>query len=191
MFIIVIRRVGLDYKDFIPRDEAYKSFLKYRKEVMDAADEGDFGGAFADVCEKAIEGDAVAQDVLAYFYNKGFDDFQPNFENYMSWEILAGANGNEFALEKLQFFLDVGLNTIIYDDEVLKRAMIRGNVTKENAIPMISNLICEGMVDELGLDPKNLVSINHDASEYTPAKNRVFVNAMENCLYRVIEFLMS
>ena len=43
-----------------------------------------------------------------------FDDFQQNFENYMSWEILAAANGNEFAIEKMQFFLDAVLSTQAY-----------------------------------------------------------------------------
>ena len=183
----------MDYREFIPRDEAYQGFLKYRKQVVEAADRGDFDGGFADVCAKAIDGDAVAQDVVAYFYNKGFDDFQPNFENYMSWEILAGANGNEFALEKLQFFLDVALNTIVYDEDILKEAFKKGNIVRSKAIQMISNLICEGMVDELHLDTndKKLIAMNKEASTYTPAKNRVFVKAMEDCIERVIDYLVS
>ena len=181
----------MDYAKFIPKEKAYAGFLKYRKEIMEAADEGAFDVAFSDVCAKAIEGDAIAQDVVGYFYNKGFDDFQMNFENYMSWEILACANGNEFAIEKMQFFLDVGLNTIIYDDEILKRAIVRKNITKDNAIMVISNLICEGIADELNLDPAKLISDDRKPSPYTPAKNRVFISAMENCLPRVIGYLMS
>lgn len=181
----------MDYKDFTPRDAAFKGFVNYRKQIMDGANNGNFEEVFFDVCAKAIDGDCIAQDCVAYFYNKGFDDFQPNFENYMSWEILAAANGNEFAIEKLQFFLDVGLNTIIYDDIILKTAMVNGNVTKDNAIVVISNLICEGMVDELKLNPKKLIGMSKHPSEFTTAKNRVFVNAMEKCLPAVAEFLMS
>lgn len=181
----------MDYREFIPRDDAYQGFVKYRRKIVDAADKGEFEDAFFDVCAKAIDGDAVAQDVVAYFYKNGFDDFQPNFENYMSWEILAGANGNEFALEKLQFFLDVALNTIVYDEEVLKQAFINGNLVKEKTMEMLSNLICEGMVDELQLNPRKLIDMKKEPSPYTAAKNRVFVSAMENCLPNVIDYLLS
>lgn len=181
----------MDYKDFTSRQTAFEGFVKYRKEIMNAADRGEFEDAFFDVCAKAIDGDCIAQDCVAYFYNKGFDDFQPNFENYMSWEILAAANGNEFAIEKLQFFLDVGLNTIIYDEEILKTAMVNGNLNKENAIMVISNLICEGMVDELNLNPKEMIGMSKHPEEYSPAKNRRFVSAMEDCMPAVVEFLMS
>ena len=181
----------MDYKDFTSKEDAYASFLTYRQMVVNEADQGNFDGAFSEVCALAIDGDCVAQDTVAYFYNKGFDDFKANFENYMSWEILAGANGNEFALEKLQFFLNVALDTIVYNEEIMKRAMLNGNITKENALMMISNLICEGMVDELGLKPKDLISLEKTASEYTPSKNQKFVRAMENCLPRVVDFLVS
>lgn len=183
----------MDYKDFTPRDKAFNGFVKYRKQVMDAADRGEFEDVFFDICAKAIDGDCIAQDCVAYFYNKGFDDFQPNFENYMSWEILAAANGNEFAIDKIQFFLDVALNTIIYDDEILKAAIMKGNVTRDNAIYVISNLICEGIVDNLRLDPsdKKLISMDRKPSEFTPAKNRIFVNAMEESLPPVVEYLVS
>lgn len=183
----------MDYKDFTPRQKAFDEFVKYRKQVMDGADRGEFENIFFDICAKAIDGDCVAQDCVAYFYNKGFDDFQPNFENYMSWEILAAANGNEFAIEKIQFFLDVALDAIIYDEDILRTAMKKGNVTRENAIYVISNLICEGIVDELKLDPKDkkLISMSKVPSTYEPAKNRVFVAAMENCMGRVITYLCS
>jgi hypothetical protein len=181
----------MDYKDFTPRDVAYKGFLEYRKQIIDNADNGEFNDAFLDVATKAIDGDCIAQDCIAYFFNRGFDDFQPNYEYYMSWEVLAAANGNEFAIEKLQFFLDVGLNTIIYDNNVLKTAIVNRNVTKENAIVVISNLICEGMVDELGLDPKKLTDVTKSGESFSAAVNRRFVTAMENCLPRVIDFLVS
>ena len=182
----------MDYKDFTPKDEAFKKFVAYRKQIMDAADKGKFEEVFFDVVAKAMDGDCIAQDCAAYFYNKGFDDFQPNFENYMSWEILAAANGNEFAIEKLQYFLAVALDEFVYGDNgILKTALIRGNVTKENAIYVISNLICEGIVDQLQIEPKKLISMSRVASEYTPAKNRIFITAMENSLADVAEYLVS
>ena len=133
----------LDYKDFTLKDEAYAKFLQYRKQIIDNADNGEFNDAFLEVSARAIDGDCVAQDCIAYFFKRGFDDFKPNYEYYMSWEVLAAANGNEFAIEKLQFFLDVAVNTIIYDRQILKTAMLRKNINKTNAISVISNLICE------------------------------------------------
>lgn len=182
----------MDYKDFTKRQVAFDKFVGYRRAVIDSAEKGEFVETFTELCTRALEGDCVAQDCVAYFFNKGYPgELAPNYSYYMSWQILAGANGNEFALEKLQFFLDIALNTIIYDEEILKTAIINRNVTKENAIPVISNLICEGIVDELQLNPKNLIDISSKPSTYSPEKQRVFVKAMEDCLPEVVGFLMS
>lgn len=181
----------LDYKDFTPKDVAYNKFLEYRKQIIDNADNGEFNVAFLDVAAKAIDGDCVAQDCLAYFFKRGLDEFKPNYEYYMSWEVLAAANGNEFAIEKLQFFLDVAVSEVIYTNEIIKTAMVRKNLTKDNAIVVISNLICEGIVDELGLDPKKLTDVNKKGEAYSASVNRKFVAAMENCLPAVAEFLIS
>lgn len=181
----------MDYRDFTPKDVAYNKFLEYRNQIIDNADNGEFNDAFLDICAKAIDGDCVAQDCIAYFFNRGFDDFKPNYEYYMSWEILAAANGNEFAIEKLQFFLDIAVSAIIYDNEILKAAMVRKNLNKDNAILVISNLICEGIVDELGLNAKELTEVDEKGVPYSASINRKFVAAMENCLPRVVEFLVS
>lgn len=181
----------MDYKDFTLKDQAYSKFLQYRKQIIDNADNGEFNDAFLEVAARAIDGDCVAQDCIAYFFKRGFDDFKPNYEYYMSWEVLAAANGNEFAIEKLQFFLDVAVSSIIYEKEIIKTAMLRKNLNKDNAISVISNLICEGIVDELKLDPKNLTDVTKQGEAYSAAVNRKFVVAMENCLPKVVDFLMS
>ncbi|MBP3431984.1 MAG: hypothetical protein J6K39_03945 [Clostridia bacterium] len=182
----------MDYKDFTKRQEAFNKFVKYRKDVLNSVENGDFADVFTELCTKALSGNCIAQDCVAYFFNKGVPDLlAPNFEYYMSWQILAGANGNEFALEKMEFFLNSALEELIDDEEVLTEAMRRGNITKDNAIMVISNLLCEGMVDELKINPKNLVNISNTASLYTPEKNRVFLEALDDCLPDVADFLMS
>ena len=96
----------MDYKDFTSRKNAYETFVKIRRAVLESTSKGTFGDVFSDLYSDAMAGDCVAQDVVAYFFNKGIPDFLPvNYDLYMTWEILAGANGNEFALEKLEFFL--------------------------------------------------------------------------------------
>ncbi len=181
----------MDYRDFTPKDVAYNKFLQYRKQIIDNADNGEFNQAFLDVAAKAIDGDCVAQDCIAYFFNRGFDDFKPNYEYYMSWEVLAAANGNVFAIEKLQFFLDVAVTAIIFEKDILKAAMVKRNLNKDNAVLVISNLICEGMVDELGLNAKELTDVTKEGEAYSAGIHRKFVSAMENCLPRVIDFLVS
>lgn len=182
----------MDYRDFTDRTTAFNGFIKYRKEVLDSTESGKFSDTFTELCTRALSGDCIAQDCVAYFFNKGIPEFlMPNFENYMSWQILAGANGNEFALEKMEFFLNSALDAIIDDDEILRMAMLRKNITKNNALMVISNLICEGIVDELNIDPKKLINFKAKTSLYSPEKNRVFLSAMDRCLPNVVEFLVS
>ena len=70
----------MDYKDFTSRNEAYEKFLKLRREVLTSADRGNFGDVFSELCANAMTGDCVAQDVVAYFFNKGVPGLPP--ENY-------------------------------------------------------------------------------------------------------------
>ncbi len=182
----------MDYKDFTDRKTAFEGFVKYRREVLDSEEKGMFLDVFTELCTKALSGDCIAQDCVAYFFNKGVPNLLvPNFEYYMSWQILAGANGNEFALEKLQFFLNMALNEIIDDENLLATAIRHGNIDKKNAIVVLSNLICEGIVDELKINPKELIQFKKKPSYYSPEKNRIFVNAMNGCMPNVKEFLRS
>lgn len=182
----------MDYKDFTPRQKAFDGFVKYRREVYDSIDNGDFYDVFTELCTKALSGDSIAQDCVAYFFKKGVPDFlMPNYDYYMAWQVLAGANGNEFALEKMEFFLQVAINTIIYDDNILQTALRRKNVTKDNALMVISNLICEGIADELNLDPKNFIKISAKPVQYSNEINRKYVLAMEKSISNVINFLIS
>lgn len=182
----------MDYKDFTDRDVAYKGFVELRKQILDSVDSDKFNDLFTDLCARAMANDCIAQDVVAYFFNKGIPDkLLPNYENYMSWQILAGANGNEFSLDKLEFFINTALEFIVNDREIIAEALRRKNITKDNALYVISNLICEGIADELKLDPKKLVNFKQIASTYTPEKNRPFLDAVTTCLPNVINYLVS
>lgn len=182
----------MDYREFTKRDVAYAEFIKIRKEVLDSVDNGSFSDVFVDVCARALGNDCVAQDCAAYFFNKGIPDrLYPNYDYYMRWQILAGANGNEFALEKMEFFLNPALELITNETELLKVAMLRRNITKHNALKVISNLLCEGIVDELQIKPKDLISINKKPITYSPDKVRVYTEAMEKCVTKVAEYLVS
>ncbi len=181
----------MEYKDFTSRNNAYAGFIQNRKEVLDSISDGSFNDVFADLCAKALSGDCIAQDCVAYFFNKGVPNLlSQNYTYYMSWQILAGANGNEFALEKMEFFLNPALEEIVNDEEILMTALHNRTITKDNALMMISNLICEGIVDVVGIEAKNLIDIKKQPEPYSSQRHRVFSDAMENCLMDVIRFLM-
>lgn len=183
----------MDYKDFTDRQTAYEGFIKYRKQLMDCVDNGNFFDEFTELCARAMDGDCIAQDCVAYFFNRGVPGILlKNYEYYMSWQILAGANGNMFALEKLEFFLNSALEAIVEDEEILSQAFYMKNITKDNALMVISNLLCEGIVDQLNLNPKNLIQFdNKKEVSYSPQLNRNYLDALDACLEDVVEFLES
>lgn len=181
----------MDYKKFIEKDKAYDGFVKYRNKIISASERGNFEDAFTDIGTKALEGNAIAQDVMAYFYNKGLPGFlKPNYELYLSWQILASANGNCFAIEKTEFLIKFALDTIFDSDAVLKKAILRENIDKHNALYVISNLICESMVDTLKIDAKDLINVQGEM-KYSTAVNRRFTIAMEIAVPVVVKYLIS
>lgn len=181
----------MDYKKFINKDKGYDGFIKYRRMVIDASERGKFDEVFTDIGTKALEGDAIAQDVMAYFYNKGLPNFlKPNYELYLSWQILSSANGNCFAMEKTEFIIKFALDSIFDSDAVLKQAILRGNIDKDNALYVVTNLICESMVDILKINAKGLV-LQQGEMKFSQEVNRRFVLAMERSVPVVVNFLVS
>ena len=182
----------MDYKKFIDRKTAYDGFVKYRKKLFDAEETGQFDEVFADICTQAMMGDAIAEDCVAYFYSKGIPDFlNQNYELYMSWQVLAAANGNCFSIEKLEFFLKFALDLIFAKDDILKFALMRGNINKDNALYVISNLLCEGIVDNLKINPKELIQQDNIEQPYSLEVNRKFVKALEDSVIAVAKYLIS
>lgn len=181
----------MDYKNFIDKELSYNGFVKYRRKIIDASEKGKFEETFTDIGTKALEGDAIAQDVMAYFYNKGLPNFlKPNYELYLSWQILASANGNIFAIEKTEFLIKYALDVIFDSDAVLRQAILRGNIDKDNALYVVSNLICESIVDTLHIDAKKLIEIQGEM-KYSQEINRKFVLAMESSIPVVVNYLVS
>ena len=182
----------MDYKKFIDKETAREKFIKYRKSILDASEKGKFDDVFSDICTKALEGDAVAQDCVAYFYNKGMPGFlKVNYDLYMSWEVLACANGNCFAIEKLEFFLKYALDVIFSVDAVLRDALRKGNITKDNGIYVISNLLCESIVDILKINPKELILKDNTYLPFSTEVNRKYVDALETSMPIVVRYIIS
>ena len=180
----------MNYENFVKRDDAYKKFVKQRKLVIDSVQKGNFADVFSNLCADALEGDSVAEDCVAYFFNKGISNIlQPNYEFYMFWQILAGANGNEFALEKIEFFLNSALEQIVEDTELVANAMRKQKMDASNALMVISNILCEAIIDHLNFDAVDFVKVKDEPSLYSTEKNRPFVDALNAGLVDVVNFL--
>ena len=145
---------------------------------------------FTEVGSLAMEGNCIAQDVMSYYYKNGVPGAVPeNYDLYMQWAILAAANGNEFAIEKLQFFLNYAFDTIA-DNPNLPDILARNNIDEENYVFVLGNLLCEGLVDDLQITTKKLVDAQNKESKYAPDKLRDYRRALDRALPKVLNFLM-
>ena len=186
----------MEYNDFIRRKDAYNSFKELRKILNGSISnpkewKKTFKEMFDEVGGLAMENNCIAQDVLSYYYKDGVEgELEENYDQYMQWEILAAANGNEFAIEKLQFFLNSAMQDIIDSDQLAKILMLNG-ITEENYIYILGNLLCEGIVDELKIEPKKLVDAPQIKVEYSAERQRVYRRALDTCLPKVMEYLLS
>ena len=186
----------MEYNDFIRRKDAYASFKELRKilngSIANPKDwKKSFKEMFAEVGVLAMENNSVAQDVMSYYYKDGVEgSLEENYDQYMQWEILAGANGNEFALEKLQFFLNYAMQEITDNDQLAKIMALNG-IDENNYLYILGNLLCEGVVDELGISPSKLVSEAPKRVEYSLERLRVYRSALDKALPRVLDYLLS
>ena len=154
----------MEQENFIKKNDAFKGFTELRKIMNDCIEnphlyKKSFLDMFAEVGSLAMEGNAIAQDVMSYYYKNGVKDLLPeNYDLYMQWAILAAANGNEFTIEKLQFFLNYAFQEIV-DDEKLQMIIDKNDIDQQNYVFVLGNLLCEGIVDELQIISTCLIYI--------------------------------
>ncbi len=171
--------------------EMRRSFQKSYKNADFLEKEETFNKLYDDICINAVDGDIIAQDFLAYLNKKGYGDFLlPNYDLSMRWQILAGANGNGFAIEKLTIFLSFAIDKILNVDDV-KEIADRNGIFQENYQYILGRLICEGIADELNINARDLIREAPKNVEYSPKIMRVFDIAREDAIPRVLKFLRS
>ena len=186
----------MEYNDFIRRKDAYNSFKELRKILNESiASPKDWKKSFKEMFDEvgalAMENNCIAQDVMSYYYKDGVEGYiEENYDQYMQWEILAGANGNEFAIEKLQFFLNYAMQEIV-DNEQLPQILAINGITEKNYMFILGNLLCEGVVDELELSPKKLIDQPPKKQEYSLERMRVYRTALDSALPKVLRYLIS
>ena len=147
--------------------------------------------AFNDICLDASKNDPIAQDYLAYIFKKGLRGIiAPNHEKYMQWQILAAANGNQYSIDKLSLFLNFALTEVLSAEDV-EYIIRRNNLTESNYQYVLGRLLCEGIADELRLDPESLVKEPLMHKEFDPAVMRAFDRARNFVIPKVLKFLRN
>lgn len=160
---------------FVPYKEALDSFMQLRKELNDASakDKNLFLEKFNNCKERAVYEDAVAMDVLAYYYKTGVPGILPeNYMRYITWEIVAAARGNELAIEKLQFLISMACDKILNCDDY-ETIKYKNDIDEYNALYVVGKNLCKILVkDFMKAFPVNLVNLEDD---YQPFEQKYFV----------------
>jgi len=186
----------MEYENFVYKTDAYAGFVEMRKLLNDVLQNPtdynkDFDDVFAEIGVLAMSGNPIAQDLMSYYYKNGIPNHIPeNYDQYMKWAILAGANGNEFALEKLQFFLNYGLTELLSDEKQLNQILSKNGINEDNYLYILGNLICEGIVDEMNISAQALIEEKPRTVKYSPEKLRVFKRQIDKVLPRIKEYLL-
>ncbi len=186
----------MEKEDFITKKDAFEGFTRLRRVLNDCLENPrqyakSFMDMITDVGTLAMDGNAIAQDVMSYYYKDGVKKYIPeNYDLYMQWAILAAANGNEFTIEKLQFFLNYAFDEIV-NSAKLPQILAKNGIDETNYIYVLGNLLCEGIVDEMQITAKKLVEMQGQASKYSPEKLREYKRALDKALPKVLDFLLA
>ncbi len=186
----------MEKEDFITKKDAFEGFTRLRRVLNDCLENPrqyakSFMDMITDVGTLAMDGNAIAQDVMSYYYKDGVKKYIPeNYDLYMQWAILAAANGNEFTIEKLQFFLNYAFDEIV-NSAKLPQILAKNGIDETNYIYVLGNLLCEGIVDEMQITAKKLVEMQGQTSKYSPEKLREYKRALDKALPKVLDFLLA
>ena len=186
----------MEKEDFITKKDAFEGFTRLRRVLNDCLENPrqyakSFMDMITDVGTLAMDGNAIAQDVMSYYYKDGVKKYIPqNYDLYLQWAILAAANGNEFTIEKLQFFLNYAFDEIV-NSAKLPQILAKNGIDETNYIYVLGNLLCEGIVDEMQITAKKLVEMQGQTSKYSPEKLREYKRALDKALPKVLDFLLA
>ncbi len=178
-------------RPFVPYHEALEGFTQARKELNDSRNDSEkFLEKFEEYKERAKYEDAIAMDVLAYYYKSGVAGVLPeNYMRYITWELVAGARGNELAIEKLQFLIGFACDIVI-ECEDYEDIKYKNDIDDRNALYVVGKNICKIMVrDFLKAFPVDLVLLEDD---HAPFEQKYFVTLrryLEEATPKVIEFM--
>lgn len=176
---------------FLARDEASKRFREWRKKVNDSQEvstrTGNFHAVFDKVKRGAEDGDVVLQDILSYYYKSGVERYlNEDYKKYIEWAFISGANGNEFAIDKLQFFMSYAYDEIVENEEFGKIKYYNG-IDEYNYIYIIGQRLCEELVAKLNLSAEELARKPDIYQPYRPEYYRDYRIVLNEVIPIVIE----
>ena len=176
---------------YIEYEDALEGFTKARKYLNDKISNSpsDFHWAFNDYKIDAKKGDHIAMDVLAYYYKTGVPNLLPeNYQRFLAWELLAGARGNQLAIEKLQFLFNFAFDQIMsadnYGDIVYKN-----DIDEYNVIYVLGKAICKVLVQQIGIYPLELSQENDDYKPFNQDIYNSFRRDIEQYMPKIIQLL--
>lgn len=148
-----------------------------------------YGEAFGKIFDDAVQGDVIAQDYLGWIFKRGKKNLVPeNIELSMKWQILAGANGNNYTLERMTIFLNSAYDQILAlpDFEQISYAF---SIYQENYQHILGKLICEAICDTMEINENNIITDVPLTLEYNPSTLYQFDKAKSIAITNVIEYL--
>ena len=177
---------------FIEYEDAFNGFVKERKELNDLAerDKSAFNARFNELKQRAKEEDAIAMDVLAYFYKTGIG-VPENYTRYLTWEIIAAARGNTFAIEKLQFLIGYGCDLIRVCDDYDK-IVYKNDIESYNVLYVLGKAICKILVrDFLKAYPVDVVELEDNSEPFSQREFNNMRQLIDEAIPATIAFLKS
>ena len=180
--------------EFVEYEEAFNTFTEERKkmnEIVASQNYSEFKKLLKTFKLRAGQGNPIYMDLLAYYYKTGIPDYlNENYDLYMSWEILAAARGNEFAIEKLQFLFGTAFDLIL-NDEKYEEICYKNDIDDINELYKLGKNICKMLVRELSLFPVDLAGAKDALSKYTQEKFIYYRKKIDEIVEPTIKFLLS
>lgn len=148
-----------------------------------------FAEKFSEVYTDATLGDIVAQDYLGYIFKRGRANLVPeNIDLSMKWLILAGANGNPLSLQRLSIFLNFAYDEITNQEDFDVIAQ-KNKLTHRNYFFELGKLICEALVDELQIQPLEIIKEIPTELEFNSTTMGVYDKARNRTIPIVLTYL--
>ncbi len=160
-----------------------------QKADQSQANEDRFYEMYNQILDVAGKGYLPAQDYLGYLYKQGLGDLIPsNYPMSMDWQFMAGSNGNELTIDRLKIFFTRSYDDI-YDMPSAPDILAQNDIYEDNATIKIGKLLCDAMVDSLGLKIEDLVSKKVEFVPGSIVLTQKYEQARVTATRSVIEYL--
>ncbi len=140
--------------------------------------------AYLEECSEAASGDAIAMDLLSYWFKHGNQVLEENIETSMKWLFLAGKHGNTHSITKLQLFFNYAYDYVLsqdYSDEIIKKLQIY----KENYQEILGVILCNHLCEELNINTLDLAKERTSKVEFNTLSMQRFTTSLNRALTRV------